>query len=88
VVGELLTRAITPVKFKLDGVDVTLIEVIRSELITGDKWYHVRLQLEWKGTRSTLFTLDVKDMDHLKKKLFVEISKFKLSIIMKGLRSS
>jgi len=81
---ELLTRAITPVKFKLDGVDVTLIEVLRSELIDGSKWYHVRAQLEWRETKSTPFSLDVKDMNHLKKKLLVEISKFKLGLIIGG----
>jgi len=82
MVEELLTRAITPVKFKLDGVNVMLIEVLGSELITGDRWYHVRVQLEWRGSKSTPFSLDVKDMNHLKKKLLVEISKFKLGLII------
>jgi len=82
---DLVTRVITPIKFHYDGADVIIHEVTKSELFDRQVWYHVSLQVVWKGHRSKLFSLDVRDMDELKKRLMIEIPKFKLFImLMKG----
>ncbi|RLE94901.1 MAG: hypothetical protein DRJ96_09075 [Thermoprotei archaeon] len=80
--AERLETIIPPFSFTLDGALVTIYEIPKSELISGDKWYHVYLDIEWRGKRSRRFTLDVKGWEDLLRKLLVEISKFKLMVLM------
>lgn len=73
---------IAPVSFKLDKAVITIYEVNKSTLVSGDVWYHVHLDIKIGKYRSRRFTLDVRDVNELKKKLLVEISKFKMLILM------
>jgi len=73
---------IPPVSFKLDGAYVTIYEVTKSTLITGETWYHVNLDLRISQYKTKRFTLDVRNVDELKRKLLIEISKFKLMILL------
>ena len=66
----------------LDGAIVTIYEVNKSRLITGETWYHVHLDIRIGRRRSRRFTLDVRNTRELKRKLLVEISKFKLMIML------
>ena len=77
-----LEAVVPPVAFTLDGAVVRILEAVRHELITGDKSYRVTLELAWRGKRSRRFFLNVKSWDDLVKKLLVEISKFKLAVMM------
>jgi len=70
---------IPPISFELDGCLVTIYEVTRVELINGEKWYLVHLDIEYRGRRTRRFTLTARNTDELKKKLLVEISKLKLA---------
>lgn len=79
---ERLETIYPPFSFTLDGARVTIYEVTRSQLINGDKWYHVLLDVSWRGKRSRRFTLDAKGWDDLQRRLLVEISKFKLMVLM------
>jgi len=80
--AERLETIFPPFSFTLDGAKVTIYEITKSELISGDKWYHVHLDIAWRNKRSRRFTLDVKSWEDLLRKLLVEISKFKLMILM------
>ncbi len=73
---------ITPISFRLDNAIITIYEVNKSKLISGDTWYHVHLDIRIGKYRSQRFTLDVRNMKELKKKLLVEISKFKMLILL------
>lgn len=76
---------ITPFSINVDGVDVTILEVLSTQLISGDKWYHVVVQIKYKNILSKKYTLDVKDMNNLINKLKVEISKIKFIEMAYGL---
>ncbi|RLC73745.1 MAG: hypothetical protein DRI26_00205 [Chloroflexi bacterium] len=77
-----LTSIIAPFVFLLDDVVVTIYEVIPLTGVEGTKSYHVELDLTWRGVRSRRFFLDARNFDELKKKLLVEIAKFKLFILL------
>jgi len=77
-----LEPLIPPVSFRLDRAIVTIYEVTKSQLINGEKWYHVCLDIRIGKHRSPRFSLDVKDLKDLRRKLLVEISKFKLMIML------
>jgi len=69
---------IPPQTLWLDDAKVTIVEVMRSDLITGDTFYHVFLQVEMPPFPPRRFSLDVKSFDELRKKLLVEVSKLKI----------
>jgi len=77
-----LESIVPPFTFVLDGCQVTVWEVIRLRLVTGDTWYHVLLSLKWRGKTSKRFPLDVRSWRELRKKLLVEIPKFKLAVML------
>jgi len=72
----------TPLAFYLDNCLVIIYEVTKSKSIKGETWYHVCVELRYKKRKSPRFSLDVRNVRELKKKLLVEISKFKLSIML------
>jgi len=74
-----------PIAIEVDGFKVTLYEVLRSRLITGESWYHVVVSIDYKGTRSRRYTLNVKDMKDLVRKLKIEITKLKMVEYSEGL---
>jgi len=65
---------LTPYTFRLDGVLVTIWEVLKSKLIDGTVLYHVTVSL---GV-SKRFNLTVRSWGELRRKLLVEVSKYKL----------
>lgn len=77
-----LDNVVPPVRFTLDGVNVTIYEVLRSRLVTGKTYYHVTLDLEYAGKRSRRFTLDATGTRDFRKRLLVEIAKFKWFIML------
>jgi hypothetical protein len=68
---------IPPFFLEVDGCKVDVVEVRKSELFTGDVWYHVVVSIEYKGIKSKYYTLDVKDTKDLIDKLKIEITKLK-----------
>jgi len=78
-----LETIVVPFKFILDNATITIYEVTKSELVSGDVWYHVLLSINVNGKESKPFSLDVRNFDELKKKLLIEISKYKLAEICK-----
>jgi len=79
---ERLDAIVPPHRFTLDGTTVTIWEVIKLQLVSGDTMYHVLVELSYKGKRSQRFPLDARDWKDLLKKLLVEIPKFKLAVLM------
>ncbi len=77
-----LEGLLPPVRFTLDGCDVTIYEVLRSDLVNGERWYHVTLDLEYRGKRCRRFNLDAKSTPDFRKRLLVEIAKFKLMVLL------
>jgi len=69
---------IPPFSFLLDGVKVTIYEVLKHKFISGDTWYYVTVRLQSGNFKSRIFGVDARDEEDLKKKLLVEISKLKL----------
>ncbi|RLE88795.1 MAG: hypothetical protein DRM97_06570 [Thermoprotei archaeon] len=72
-----LEGLIPPIAIRVDDATVTIYEVIRSKLISGETWYHVTVDIFWRGKRSRRFSLDVRSWNELRKLLLIEVSKFK-----------
>ncbi|RLC63536.1 MAG: hypothetical protein DRI48_08365 [Chloroflexi bacterium] len=71
------TFHITPFFIEVDGVQVEILEVLKSQLISGDTWYHVVVSINYNGIKSRRYSLDVKDIKDLTNKLKIEITKIK-----------
>jgi len=76
-----LDSIVPPVRFRFDGCVITIYEVSKSELVSGDKWYHINLDIEWRGRKCKRFSMDAKDLQDFLKKLMVETSKFKWMVL-------
>jgi len=76
---------IPPFSIDVDGVEATVFEVLKTQLVSGEVWYHVVVQLKYKNIVSKRYTLDVKDMKNLINKLKVEVSKIKFIELTYGL---
>jgi len=74
---ETITFHIPPFFIEVDGCKVEVHEVLKSELISGDVWYHVVVSIEYKGIKSRRYSIDVKDIKDLTNKLKIEITKIK-----------
>jgi hypothetical protein len=68
----------TPFSIMVDDVPVTILEVVKSELDPNNPWYHVVVQIIYKGIKSRVYSLDVRNTKDLVKKLKVEITKIKM----------
>lgn len=66
-----------PFSIEIDGVEVEVLEVLKTELVSGDTWYHVVVCINYDGIRSRRYSLDVRSMEELVNKLKVEITKIK-----------
>lgn len=69
---------ITPFSVMVDDVPVRILEVLKTSLDPENPWYHVTVQITYKGIKSRIYTLDVKNMKDLIKKLKIEITKIKI----------
>jgi len=69
---------ITPFSIIVDGVPVRILEVLKTALDPENPQYHVTVQIDYHGTKSRIYTLDVRDTRDLVKKLKVEITKIKM----------
>jgi len=76
---------ILPITIDVDRFKVTLYEVMKSTLISGETWYHVVVSIDYKGIRSRRYTLDAKSMKDLINKLKIEITKLKVVEYSEGL---
>jgi hypothetical protein len=74
---ETNTLQIPPFFIEVDGCQVQVLEVLKSELISGDTWYHIVVSINYKGTYSKRYSLDVKDTKDLVNQLKIEITKIK-----------
>jgi len=79
-----LDAIIPPVRFRIDGCDVTIYEVLKSQIVSGKTWYHICLDLEYKGKRTRRFSLDAYSTEDFKKRLLIEISKLKWIVLLGG----
>jgi hypothetical protein len=68
---------IPPFSVEIDGYQVDILEVVKTQLVSGDKWYHVVVQVNYKGIKSRRYTLDVKNEQDLINKLKVELTKIR-----------
>jgi hypothetical protein len=75
---ETVSLQICPFTISVDNCQVVIYEALKSQLISGDVWYHVVVQINYKGIKSRRYTLDVKNEKDLINKLKVEISKIKI----------
>ena len=71
------TITLLPISFQLDDFVVTILEVQKLQCV-GKTWFHVTVRLQNRWVKTRQFGLDVKDMEELKDKLRVEISKLKM----------
>jgi len=71
---------------EIDGVTVEVLEVLKHQLISGDKYYTVALRIHYKDIVSKIFNLTVKDEEELKNKLKIEITKIKFMEYAYGLK--
>lgn len=77
---------IPPFYMEIDGVTVEVLEVLKHQLISGDKYYTVALRIHYKDIVSKIFNLTVKDEEELKNKLKIEITKIKFMEYAYGLK--
>ncbi|MEM2249829.1 MAG: hypothetical protein QXP16_03945 [Candidatus Bathyarchaeia archaeon] len=75
---EKSTIHLTPFFITVDGVPVTILEVLKTQLISGETHYHVAVRFNYKGVTSRTVSLHVKDMKELVNKLKIEVTKIKL----------
>ena len=71
---------------EIDGVTVEVLEVLKHQLISGDKYYTVALRIHYKNIISKIFHLTVKNIEELKNKLKIEITKIKFMEQSYGLK--
>jgi len=76
---------IPPFYLDIDGVLVDVLEVSKQTLPNGEVWYIVSCSIRYKGIKSKVFPLYVKNEEDLKNKLKIEITKIKLLEITHGL---
>jgi len=69
---------LTPFSIMVDGIPITIHEVLKTELEPGNPWYHVVVQINYHGIKSRIYGLDVRTMKDLIKKLKIEITKIKV----------
>jgi hypothetical protein len=74
-----------PFSIQIDDCEATVLEVLKTSLVGGVTWYHVVVQLNYKGVKSRRFTLDVKDEKHLINRLKSEVTKLKFIEYASGL---
>jgi len=75
---------ITPFSIIVEGVPVRILEVLKTALDPQNPWYHVAVQISYRGVQSRIYTLDVRDTKDLVKKLKVEIAKIKMAEYVYG----
>jgi len=75
---DTLQITVPPVTTKVSNCLVDILEVLKSELISGDTWYHVVVKVRCPDFQSRVFCLDVKDINDLKHKVEVEIAKIRM----------
>ena len=74
---ETLTIQLPPFSIRVDDCEARVLEIYKTQLINGEIWYHVVVELVYKGIRSKRYTLDVKDTNQLINKLKMEVTKVK-----------
>ena len=72
-----LESIIPPMRIIIDNTPVNIYEVTKSTLINGETWYHVYLSIGIGKNESRRFSLSVRNFKELRKKLLIEVSKYK-----------
>ncbi|MEM4500561.1 MAG: hypothetical protein QW512_00325 [Thermofilaceae archaeon] len=76
---------IPPFSLSIDGALVDVLEVSKQPLPSGEVWYVVSCSIRYKGVKSKVFPLFVRDEDDLKNKLKIEMTKVKFLELAYGL---
>lgn len=76
---------IPPFSLDIDDVLVDVFEVSKQSFPNGETWYIVSCSIRYKGIKSKVFPLFVKNEEDLKNKLKIEITKIKIMEITHGL---
>jgi len=71
------TIQLPPFFLRIDGVLVEILEVTKSQLVTGESQYHIVLSIHYRGIKSRPYTLSIRDLKDLQNKLKIEITKLK-----------
>ena len=74
-----------PVTIEVDGYLVDIIEVLKLESFSGSVTFSVSVRINYKGIKSRVFSLDVRNESELIKKLKIEITKIKFMELTYGL---
>ena len=75
---------IPPVAVTVDDAKVEIFEVLKFTFPDGSTRYHVTCRINWRGIKSRIFFVDVKDTKDLKRKLEIELSKMKMLYLIGG----
>ncbi|RLG74798.1 MAG: hypothetical protein DRO23_05620 [Thermoprotei archaeon] len=79
-----LEVSLPPIWIRIDGAKAEILEVLKFTFPDGKVRYHVVCRIFWRGIKTRKFFLDVINMDDLRKKLEIELSKIKLLYISRG----
>ena len=85
--SNILNITIPPFDIEIDGCKARIWEVIDVST-PRDKIYYVSCSLECFGIRSKKFPIFCSNIDELKKKLEIEVSKFKFLILSLGMHGA
>lgn len=76
---------IPPFSLDIDGVLVDVLEVSKQPLPNGETWYIASCSIRYKGIKSKVFPVFVRNEEDLKNKLKIEVTKVKMLEITYGL---
>lgn len=82
---ETIRFIIPPFSLSIDGALVDVLEVSKQSLPNGETWYIVSCSIRYKGIKSRVFPLFVRNEEDLKNKLKIEITKIKIFELTHGL---
>jgi len=68
---------IPPFTCEIDGIPVTVLEILKRKIVSGDTWYLAVVTIDYKGIKSRRYTIPVKSEEDLINKLKIEITKIK-----------
>jgi len=79
-----MSFVLPPIIIDVEDAKVEILEVVKYTLPNGEDRYHVVCRLYWRDIKTRPFFLDAKDMDDLRKKIEIELSKIKILYIIGG----
>jgi len=80
------TILIPPFFLEVDGVKVEVLEALKHSLISGEVFYTIALRIHYKDIISRIFRLTVRNVDELRDKIKVEVTKIKFMEYAYGIK--